>query len=105
MSVTEEMGRPFTIEEIKERVIPVLKKYGVEEVLLYGSYAKGCATTKSDVDMIVKSQQKGIAFIGLLLAVEETLGGVTLDLYDVRELKEGITLDNEPFRSGVRLLC
>lgn len=101
MSITEEMGRPFTIEEIKERVTPVLKKYGVERAVMFGSYAKGCATPTSDVDMIVTSKQRGLDFIGLLMAVEDTLGGVSLDFFDFRELIPGGRAQREISETGV----
>ncbi|MDR3154135.1 MAG: nucleotidyltransferase domain-containing protein [Deltaproteobacteria bacterium] len=39
-----------TIEEIKRIVTPIAKKYGVERVFVFGSYARGDATPESDVD-------------------------------------------------------
>ena len=43
----------LTIEEIKERVAPVFKKYDIEAAFLFGSYARGEATDKSDIDIRV----------------------------------------------------
>lgn len=31
----------YTVEEIKERVIPIAKKYGIAKVYLFGSFARG----------------------------------------------------------------
>lgn len=42
----------FTIEEIKEKAVPIAKKYGVKKFSLFGSYARGDADEKSDVDFI-----------------------------------------------------
>lgn len=42
----------FTIEEIKQKAVPIAKKYGVKKFSLFGSYARGDADEKSDVDFI-----------------------------------------------------
>ena len=45
----------ITIEEIKKRVVPILKNYPVDKAILFGSYAKGEADNKSDIDLIDES--------------------------------------------------
>lgn len=50
----------YTIEEITERVRPIAEKYGLKSVYLFGSYARGDATEKSDVDLLVDTE--GVAF-------------------------------------------
>ena len=47
------MGKALTIEKIKESVAKVAKKYPVEKVTLFGSYARGTQRPKSDIDMLV----------------------------------------------------
>jgi hypothetical protein len=44
----------LTIEIIKNAVAPLAEKYNVIKVDLFGSYASGNATEKSDVDFLVK---------------------------------------------------
>lgn len=41
----------LTIKEIKERIIPVMKKHNINEIYLFGSYARGEAKNSSDVDI------------------------------------------------------
>jgi len=41
----------LTIKEIKQKIKPVMEKYQVNEVFLFGSYARGEATSESDVDI------------------------------------------------------
>ena len=41
----------LTIKEIKDRIKPVLTKYGIKNVYLFGSYARGEAKSTSDVDI------------------------------------------------------
>jgi len=48
----------MTIEEIKEKVIPIAKEYDLPKVALFGSYARGEATENSDIDLIVAKSEK-----------------------------------------------
>lgn len=43
----------FTINKIKEIVKPIAMKFNVEEIYLFGSYARGEATQESDLDFLV----------------------------------------------------
>lgn len=53
--------------EILKKYKPILKtKYGVKEIGIFGSYARGDANKKSDIDILVNfSQPIGLEFIGL----------------------------------------
>lgn len=42
------------INEIKKIVAPIAYTYGVKRLYLFGSYAKGTADEKSDVDLLVE---------------------------------------------------
>jgi predicted nucleotidyltransferase len=39
-----------TIEEIRRKITPIAEQYGVKRVYLFGSYARGDAKAKSDID-------------------------------------------------------
>ena len=57
----------YTIEEIKKIVQPIAKNYGVENVFLFGSYARGDADSNSDIDLrIDKGKIKGFFRLGSL---------------------------------------
>ncbi len=43
----------YTQEEIIGTVIPLLKKYGAESAILFGSYARQEADAASDIDLVV----------------------------------------------------
>ena len=43
----------YTIEEIRQKVAPIAKRYGVARVYLFGSYARNEARAKSDVDLLI----------------------------------------------------
>lgn len=44
----------YTLAEIKRIIEPIAKKYGVTEVYLFGSYARGEADEKSDLDLAIR---------------------------------------------------
>ncbi len=44
----------YTIQEIKEMIYGILKKYGIEKAYIFGSYARGEANKKSDIDIMIK---------------------------------------------------
>lgn len=51
----------FTFEEIKEKAIPIAKKYGLDSISLFGSYARGDQNEDSDLDFLIeKGDLKGL---------------------------------------------
>ena len=46
-------NKVFTIDFIKEQIAPIARKYGVDSIYVFGSYARGEATGDSDVDLLV----------------------------------------------------
>ena len=46
------MERAYTVSELKTLLSPVFAAHGVRWATLFGSYAKGCATSKRDVDLL-----------------------------------------------------
>ncbi len=47
----------YTIEEIRDIIVPIAKKYHIESIYLFGSYARGEATKDSDIDLLVDFYQ------------------------------------------------
>ena len=45
----------LTIKQIKTRILPVMAKHNIHEIFLFGSYARGEANNKSDVDIYCES--------------------------------------------------
>lgn len=64
------------VEEIKRKILPVLKKYGVTRAGIFGSVARGEARENSDIDILVeiKGRMSLLDFAGLKVELEETLG-------------------------------
>ena len=49
--VTKDMSNILTIKQIKEIILPILKKHNIGDVYLFGSYSRGEANSNSDVDI------------------------------------------------------
>lgn len=90
----------YTTEDIRRVLTPVFRKYGVRSAILFGSYAKGCATSKSDVDLLVDSGLRGMAFFGLMDGVASALR-IPVDLIDVSQIRADSPIDREIRSSGV----
>jgi len=66
----------MTIQAMKKKIIPILKRQGVTKAAFFGSVARGEAKKRSDVDILV-SLEKGktlFNFVGLKLELEDKLG-------------------------------
>ena len=72
---TTALSREQVISILK-RELPSLKdKYGVERIILFGSYAKGTQKKKSDIDLLVDLRRPlGLEFVALADRLEEILG-------------------------------
>jgi len=44
----------MTIHEIKNRILPILKEYGIKKASLFGSIVKGESTKDSDIDILIE---------------------------------------------------
>lgn len=69
-------SKSYTIEELRQLISPIALKYGVERVYLFGSFARGDNTARSDVDIrIDKGKLRGMfALSGFYSEVSEALG-------------------------------
>jgi predicted nucleotidyltransferase len=64
------------VEDIKRKVSPILKEYGVSRAGVFGSVVRGEDSVDSDVDILVeiKRRMSLLEFAGLKLELEEVLG-------------------------------
>ena len=88
--------------EAKRVLAPVFYRYGVTWAVLFGSIAKGTATPKSDLDLLVRSDLKGLQFVGLIEAVREA-AGMPVDVFDVSHIERGSLIDREIQATGVTI--
>ncbi len=59
----------------KEKIIEICKRNDISYCAVFGSFARGDASDKSDVDLLVKfSKPKGYSFFGVAHELEDALG-------------------------------
>ena len=90
----------YTVPQLQRLLLPVFARHGVRRAVLFGSYGKGTATEKSDVDLLVDSGLKGLRFVGLLDEVQRAVGK-EVDLFDVTHIEAGSPIDREIRETGV----
>ena len=79
----------YSIDEIKKIISPIASRYGVERVLLFGSYARGEATEESDLDFrIDKGALRGLFQLGGLYSDLEERFDKKLDLLTTGSLEQ-----------------
>ena len=69
------------MDEIINKLVNFLKKYGVKKIEIFGSYARGDAKPESDLDVIVEFEDRKslLELVGIEQELEDTLG-IKVDL-------------------------
>ncbi len=102
----------YSVRQIYEKIKHVLEEYQIEKIVLFGSYANGTATEKSDVDLVVDYGEycRGLKCIQFQRQLEEVLEK-EVDVVNIKQvplylvedvLKEGVLLyENQQKRKTV----
>lgn len=90
------------IDVIKSIVAKVFQKYNVSTCYLFGSYARGKATGKSDIDLMIVCELEGIEFFKLLDELETKLNK-KVDLLRLETAIQNVKLMNDILREGVKI--
>lgn len=80
----------YTIEEIKQKIIPVAKAHNLKAVYLIGSYARGEATADSDIDLLFDGEGSDITSLvkaSSMYADIKELFDVSVDLVSMTTLR------------------
>lgn len=77
-----------TIEQLKEAILPILKKHKINRAGVFGSYAKDLNTEESDIDILIELGEKIslLEFIRIKFALEDKLNK-KVDLVEYQALK------------------
>ena len=79
----------FTVADIQKIITPIARRYDVERMYLFGSYARGDNTPQSDIDLrLDKGNVRGIQMAFLLTDLEDALK-TSVDLLPTNTLDPG----------------
>ncbi len=92
----------YSIDDLKTMLYPLFISYDIDKAILFGSYGKGQANEKSDVDLLVSSNLKGLKFVGFLEDVTNAIDK-QVDLFDVSHVNSGSEIEKEIQKTGVVL--
>lgn len=95
----------YSLDEIRCRIIPVAKAYGIRRVYLFGSYARNEATEQSDIDLLIDTSGtalRSLFSLGQLYCDLEKALKKKIDLITVSSLEQENRLSSdELFRENV----
>ena len=88
----------YTLEEIRRRVFPVIQKYNIPAMYLFGSYARGEATEESDLDFLVDTTGTGLTSLlslGALYCDLEEVFHKDIDLITVHSVMQNVVTESD----------
>ena len=83
-----------SIDAIRTTLTPVFRAHDVNRAVLFGSAAKGTATNKSDLDLLVDSDLRGLRFVGLIEDIRAA-AGMPVDVLAPSHIEQGSLIDRE----------
>jgi len=91
------------VEEIKKKIVPILRKNNVVRAGIFGSYARGEERKNSDVDILVEPTKSMSLFdlVGIKLEIEDKLGN-KIDIVTYRTIHP--KLKNQILKEEVRII-
>ena len=95
----------YTIQEIRSKVMPLLVKYRIPAMYLFGSYARGDATEDSDIDFLIDTtgtELTSLLRLGALDCDLEEAFQKPIDLITVRSIMQESSMESDiDFRNTV----
>jgi len=94
----------YTIDELKEKLTPVFASAPIYKAILFGSYVRGEADEKSDIDIVIdtKRQLTGFDFYGVVADIEDAVEK-NIDLIEINHIKKDAPILNTIKQEGVTL--
>ena len=94
----------YSRQELRNMILPLVRKYNASDALLFGSYARNEATPESDIDVIIIGGQN-FELLDVLAIADELYeaSGKSVDVYELCEIKVGSPLYDSIMREGVSL--
>lgn len=61
------------LNQLKRKIIPILKKNNISRAGIFGSYARGDIKKKSDVDILIEFNDSLLTLVGIEMELEKAL--------------------------------
>ena len=99
--ISEEKGI-LSLDTIQRIISEICTKHSIQLCYLFGSYAKGYASDKSDVDLLIDTDITGLDFFGLIEEFRDSLHK-KVDLLRLDDIKQNKDLLLEILKDGIKL--
>ena len=101
--ITETKGI-YSLDKLKSIILNIIEQYkdDISFCYLFGSYAKGYASDKSDIDICINTTLTGFNFIGLVENLNQALKK-KVDVIRFNDLKENLELIGEIMKDGIKI--
>ncbi|MDR1871809.1 MAG: nucleotidyltransferase domain-containing protein [Deltaproteobacteria bacterium] len=102
----------YTVDEIKNLVTPIARKYKLKSLWIFGSYARGEATAESDVDFLMDYDGSTISnlydfsdiFDSLEIAINKKIDLITIEgLFDNINTKRAPKFTNRVCKERIKI--
>ena len=81
----------MSVEELKKRIVPIAKEYGVGKVALFGSVAKGLFKEDSDIDILIeRGELRGMFSFGSFIKKLEDSLETHIDLITYKSIENSL---------------
>lgn len=95
----------YTLDQLRQIVAPIVQKYRIPALCLFGSYARGEATETSDIDFLVDTtgtELTSLLRLGALYCELEEALGKRIDLLTVSAVMQSAeTQSDKSFKNAV----
>ena len=98
----DEENGVLPVEDIKRICDNVFSEYSVDFCYLFGSYAKGKAVGKSDVDLLIATETTGLRYYEIAERLREALHK-KVDLLDIKQLVGNENLLKVILKEGIKI--
>lgn len=88
----------YSVDEIQQCAAPLIKKYDIPALYLFGSYARGEATDDSNMDFLVDTtgtELTSLLRLGALYCDLEDTFGKAIDLITVSSIMQSSTAESD----------
>ena len=95
----------YSLDDIRSLVAPIIRKYRIPAMYLFGSYARGDATENSDIDFLIDTtgtQLTSLLALGSLYCDLEGVFRKRIDIVTVRAISQEANMPSDlDFRETV----
>ena len=100
--VLDENHGVLSVEDIKKSCAIVFTRFKVKYCFLFGSYAKGNHDERSNVELLISTQNLGVQFYSMCDCLHKVLNK-RVEVIDVRQLLNNPNLLDEILSDGIKI--